>query len=87
MKSHVTTAKRILGFQWWKRALSSGRVVANVLTEAGNGRTLSDRSRGRDVFTSGANARLNPLYKVRKDGGHVHSDIFKNINNIYTYIY
>jgi len=47
---------------------------------------LSDPSREGEAFISGANARLNPLYKVWKDGGHVHSDIFRNIKTMYKYI-
>jgi len=50
-------------------------------------KVLSDPSREQESFISGANARLNPLYAVWKDGGHIHSDIFRNINNIYMYIY
>jgi len=38
MKSHVTTAKRVRGFLWRKRAFRLGCVAANVLTEAGNWR-------------------------------------------------
>lgn len=86
MKPHVTTAKRVRSFQWWKRTIRLGCVVANVLT-GWKLAALSDRSRERDGFMSGANAGLNPLYKLWKDGGHVHSDIFRNVNTIYTYIY
>jgi hypothetical protein len=51
MKPRFTTAKRVRVFQWWRRTYGLECVVANVLTEAENGR-LSDPAREIDSFIS-----------------------------------